>query len=114
MSKKILIFFILFFFTGCYNYNELNTLAITTAMAIDKKDDLYEVSILIANSKNKESTITEGSSQTVVYSATGKTISEALKNIDLKSPRKTYVGHLSSLIISSKRRIIRYIRFIIS
>ena len=70
--------------TGCWNYNELNSLAITTAMSIDKVDDKYEVSILIANSMNKQTSTEEGQSQTVVYSAIGETISDALKNIDLE------------------------------
>ena len=103
MYKKILIVFILIFLTtGCWNYNELNSLAITTAMAIDKKDDKYEVSILIANSRNKQSSSVNGESQTVVYSATGDTIADAMKNIDLENPRQTYIGHLAALIINEE------------
>ncbi len=103
MYKKILIVFILIFLTtGCWNYNELNSLAITTAMAIDKKDDKYEVSILIANSRNKQSSSENGESQTVVYSATGDTIADAMKNIDLENPRQTYIGHLAALIINEE------------
>ena len=103
MYKKILIVFILIFLTtGCWNYNELNSLAITTAMAIDKKDDKYEVSILIANSRNKQSSSENGESQTVVYSATGDTIADAMKNIDLENPRQTYIGHLTALIINEE------------
>lgn len=100
MNKKILILLILFLMTGCWNYQELNSLAISTAMAIDKKDDQYEVSILIANSKKNQVSSKEGESQTVVYSAKGKTISEALKNIDLENPRQTYIGHLAVIVIS--------------
>ena len=102
-KKKIFLLIIIsFFMTGCWNYNELNSLAITTSMAVDKSGNDYEVSILIANSRNKQSTTEEGQSQTVVYSAKGKTLSEALKNIDLENPRQTYVGHLSSIIISEE------------
>ena len=102
MNKKIIftLIIITFLTTGCWNYNELNSLAITTSIAIDKKKDKYEVSILIANSQNKQSTSEDGQSQTVVYSALGDTLSDALKNIDLENPRQTYVGHLSSIIIS--------------
>ena len=103
LYKKILIVFILIFLTtGCWNYNELNSLAITTAMAIDKKNDKYEVSILIANSRNKQSSSENGESQTVVYSATGDTIADAMKNIDLENPRQTYIGHLAALIINEE------------
>lgn len=102
MNKKILILIILFLMTGCWNYQELNSLAISTAMAIDKKDDEYEVSILIANSKKNQVSSKEGESQTVVYSAKGKSISEALKNIDLENPRQTYIGHLAVIVISEE------------
>lgn len=102
MNKKILILIILFLMTGCWNYQELNSLAISTAMAIDKKNDEYEVSILIANSKKNQVSSKEGESQTVVYSAKGKSISEALKNIDLENPRQTYIGHLAVIVISEE------------
>ena len=100
--KKLLILIVLFFITGCWNYNELNELAITTAIGIDKKDNNYEVSILVANAKNKSSSGESTNTQNIVYSASGKTLSEAIKNIELKNPRKTYIGHLSSLIISEE------------
>lgn len=102
MNKKILILLILFFATGCWNYQELNSLAISTAMAIDKAEDGYEVSILIANSKKNQVSSKEGESQTIVYSAKGKTISDALKNIDLENPRQIYIGHLAVIVISEE------------
>lgn len=103
MNKKLLFVIpLIFLLTGCWNYQELNSLAITTAMAIDKKDDEYEISILIANSKKQQVSAKEGESQTVVYSAKGKTISDALKNIDLENPRQTYIGHLSVIVISEE------------
>lgn len=100
MNKKILIIFIVFLLTGCWNYKELNSLAISTAMAIDKVKDEYEVSILIANSKKSQVSSKEGESQTIVYSGKGKSLSKALKEIDLKNPRQTYIGHLSVIIVS--------------
>lgn len=101
MKKLIFIFFILF--TGCWNYRELNDLAITTAIAIDKKDDKYEVSILVANAKKNNSTsLGNSESETIVYSGTGKNISEALNEIDLISPKKLYIEHLSILVISKE------------
>ena len=42
--------------TGCWNYRELNQLAISTAMSIDLTEDKeeYKVSLLIANGKNNQ------------------------------------------------------------
>lgn len=101
MKKKLLILFVLFFMTGCWNYKELNAIAITTAMGIDLTDTgEYEVSLLIANSKKSQVSSKEGEAQSIVYSGVGKTISEALKKIDLKNPRYPYIGHLSIIVVS--------------
>lgn len=102
MKKLLFIFPIILLLTGCWNYRELNSLAIVTALAIDKADDEYEVSVLIANGKNTQTSPKEGQSQTVVYSGKGKTISRALKRINLKIPKDAYLGHLGVVIISEK------------
>lgn len=101
-TKILLILPFLLFLTGCWNYNELNTLAIATGMAIDKSKDGYEVSLLIANSKKVEESSKEGEAQTIVYSGRGKTISQAMKDIDLVSSKQLYIGHLSVIIVSDK------------
>lgn len=98
--KIFLLCFICLLFTGCYNYNELNTLAIATGMSINYKEDHYEVSLLIANSKQAQVSSKEGESHSIVYKGKGKTISEALREIDVISPKKIYIGHLSFIVIS--------------
>lgn len=89
MKKLLFVFFILLI-SGCWNYRELNDLAIVTSIAIDKKNNNYEVSALIIN--NKESS--------TIYSSGGKTIAQALKKINLKIPKELYLGHLETIIIS--------------
>ena len=37
--KKLLIIPLIFLLTGCWNYRELNQLAITTGIAVDKEND---------------------------------------------------------------------------
>ena len=87
--KKILLLIPLFFLTtGCWNYRELNKLAIATAIAVDKADNGYEVSILLANGKNAQTSPKEGQSQNVVYSGKGPTISRALRQIELLIPKQ--------------------------
>lgn len=120
MIKKIILLSlmipILFLLTGCWNYNELNTLAIATGLAIDKDKNGYEVSLLIANSKKAEESSKEGESQTIVYSGKGKTISQAMKDIDLVSPKQLYIGHLSVIILSediAKNGIIDVLDFLL-
>ena len=100
MKKLVLI--LLIFITGCWNYNEINNLAITTAIAVDKENDKLKVSILIANPKKQESPSNENESAVVIYSGLGKTISEAMNEISLISPKKIYIEHLTILVISDE------------
>lgn len=95
--KKLFISFLLFIITtGCWNYKELNDYALVTGMAIDYKNNKYEVSLLIANGNKQE----ENKAQITVSSAKGKTIYEALKNISLSTPKEIYISHLSVIVIS--------------
>ncbi len=97
--KKIIIFIIILLLSGCYNYKELNELAIVSSIAIDKKDDKYLVSAQIMNAKQKEDS---DDSQILVYEEEGNTINEALRNISTKTSRILYEGHLSKLVISEE------------
>jgi spore germination protein KC len=98
--KLVIISLFCLLLTGCYNYNELNTLAIATGMSIDYQENQYDVSILIANSKQAQVSSKEGESQSIVYEGKGLTLSEAIKKIDNISPKKIYIGHLSFIVIS--------------
>ena len=102
MKKLIFLIPLLFIFCGCANYNELNNLAIVTGLAIDKDGDNYIVSILIPNSSTAEESSKEGNSQTVIYDGKGDTLSTALKDIDLKSPKSLYLGHLAVVVVSEE------------
>lgn len=87
---------------GCKDYAELNTLSIVTAIAIDKEEENYKLSVLIANSPKVQTTSKEGEAQTTVYDGKGKTIAEAIKIIDKKSPKRLYFSHVKVIIISDK------------
>lgn len=103
MKKKLILLLVIpFLMSGCWNYSELNTLAIVTGFSIDYEDDKYKVSMLIANSKKNQSSSKEGEAQTTVYSGSGKTISDAIKQIDRKSPKNVYIGHLGVVVISEE------------
>jgi spore germination protein KC len=99
-AKLILILTLILCLTGCYNYNELNTLAIATGMAIDYEDGEYVVNLLIANSQKAQVSSKEGEAQSIVYEGKGKTLSEAIKEVDIISPKNVYIGHLSFIVIS--------------
>lgn len=101
--KWIFLIPLLFIMTGCWNYRELNQLALITTMAIDLTDEGdYKVSVLIANGKNSQTNTREGQSQTVVYSGKGKTISRAFREINLQIPKIPYIGHLGVVVVSEE------------
>lgn len=99
--KLILLMPLIIILTGCWNYRELNQIAIITSLAIDINDeDEYVVSVLIANGKNNQANSKEGQSQTVVYSGKGKSLSRAFKDINLQIPKIPYIGHLGVVVVS--------------
>ena len=97
----VLTLFILLLSSGCYNYKEINEMAIVSSIGIDKddKNDKYIVSAQIMNSKESEDS---QDSQIIVYTKEGDTIHEALRNITLESPRKLYGNHLSKIVLSEE------------
>ena len=97
--KKIIILVLCLFLTGCYNYKELNKIAIVSSISIDKKDNKYLVGAQVLNVKPKDDS---NSSNVIVYEEEGKTIEEALRNITKKANKKLYGGHLSKLVISEE------------
>lgn len=96
--KKLFVFCCFFLLTGCWNYQELNEYAIVTGMAVDIKDNKYEVSFLIANGNKSE----QEQTKTSLISGEGETIYKAIKDISLSSPKELYVSHLSVVIISEE------------
>lgn len=98
MYKKIVLLpILLFFFTGCINYTELNELGIIETMGIEKVNDTFLVTLNMIDAKKNEDDEEE---MRKFYEATGSTISEAIDNIYLKSSKKIYLSHLEVLLLS--------------
>lgn len=103
--KKILILILPFLLSGCWNYRELNNMAIVSAIAVNKEDDVYKLAVQIMNSKKTSSESGSSNSQSspiTVFQTEGSTIHEALRKVVLKSPRKLYIGHMDLLIIDEQ------------
>lgn len=100
--KKLLIIPLILLLTGCWNYYELNNLAICTGIAIDKKENKYEVTYLISNAKKNEVSAKEGEAGTTTYTGIGETIQEAINDLQIKMPFEPYSGHLVVTIISEE------------
>lgn len=104
MKKIKLIFpiFIIFLLSGCYNYRELNQLAITSAVGIDKIEDNYTVTVQVTNTQKtgSDSNATGNQAKFITYTKSGRTIQEAIRNIILECPKRLYVNHISLLLVS--------------
>ncbi len=87
--------------TGCYDYREMNTLAIVSATEINKIGDEYQVSVQAINPQAPDKTAIP-QAPFIIYTGTGKTIQEAYRSITLSASRFMYSNHLDLLIINEK------------
>ena len=101
-SKIIILLLIPFFLTGCYDYKEINDLAIVSAIGLAKEDDdNYKVILQVVNTQNHEG---ESSSQSdfpnfFTYTAVDKSIFKALKKITTIGSKKMYFNQFLLLLI---------------
>lgn len=104
LYKWIIPCLFLLLFTGCYNYRELNQIALTSAIGIDKTEDgkEYVVTVQVLNTQKQGSDSNYSGSQPkfILYEQKGPTLQHALRTIILESPRRLYVNHLNLLMIS--------------
>lgn len=92
--KKLLIIIFCLLISGCNNYRELNNIAVVSALGIDYKDNMYNVSVLVKdNAKNDEN-------KTSIYTYEGKSLDEAIKKIGLLASKTLYFIDLDVLVIS--------------
>lgn len=99
MKRLTLIIFILLL-GGCYNYKELNDLAIISGMGIDKDNDNFILTIQIINTEKDG--ILSDSSQTkfITYKGEGKTLEEAYRNIIKNMPKQIYPDSMQIIVIN--------------
>lgn len=103
MNKKYLLIIILipFLLTGCYDYKELNSIAIVSATEINKIDDEYIIYAQVVNPQAPEKT-TNPQAPFIIYTGKGNTIQEAYRNITTEASRYLYPSHLELIIINEK------------
>ena len=93
----------LLFLSGCWGSRELNDLSIATAIGIDYHKNGYTVTTQIVDpAVLSPQQSTPNTTAINTYSATGKTIFEALRKITKDSPRKIYVGHVQIVVFGEK------------
>lgn len=93
--KKIIIIVLILFTTGCYNYKEVEDLALISSLAIDYIDDNFEV-IIEVEENNKDEKY-----QSHILNGFGKTIESAMENTSISLNKELYFINLDVLLISS-------------
>lgn len=90
--KKILFIILIFLLTSCTKYQEINNLAITTAISIEY-DNKYILTLQIIEG-NKENIIN--------YKEEGSSITEAYNKIVKKSPKQIYTNQTNIIILDEE------------
>ena len=98
MKKVILLIFLTFVCTGCYNYKELNELGIVSAMGISKDGDLYNLDIQLVNVLDSEKSGLNKSPITVI-SGQGETIFEAARSMNKKTSKIFFLADVDYVFL---------------
>ena len=92
----LLVFVIIF--NGFSSIKELTDLAIVKAMGIDLTEDgKYHISAIVIDTSDSENT-----NSGIVYEAIGDSVHDAARNIVGISPKKLYLAHMETLVISEE------------
>lgn len=99
LLKIICLFSIILIFGGCYDYNELNSLDIISGIGLSYNEEKYNIVYEVINTNldkdntdNKKSFVVEG---------VGKSLSEAISNVNSKLNKKPYFEHIKVMIIDT-------------
>lgn len=101
----LLILFLLFFQTGCWNAREINELAFVLSLALDKADHGgFKITAQMARPDTHSKTPSGGAGTEKekpfwVVSSTGSTIFEAIRNMSSISSRRIFWSHIKLIII---------------
>lgn len=90
--------FIMTSLSGCWNYREIEELAIVSGLAFDKKEDNYLVTAEIIDIKGGK----DSKTSTKLISSEGTTIFDAVRKSIKKAGKKLYFSHTEVIIISKE------------
>ncbi|NEU30954.1 Ger(x)C family spore germination protein [bacterium LRH843] len=104
MYPLIIGMLVLFTCTGCWDYRELDELAIIGAVGLDKNEEGegYHVSLQIVNPKEVTAKATGYDTPVTVYEATEETIHKSFRKITEQMPRQAYSAHLRMVVIGEE------------
>lgn len=97
MKKIIILIIVMFFITGCYDFEELNNMNIVTGMGFDIEDGEYKISLEITKNKNSD----KGSQkEKTVFTGKDKNLATAIAKARNNSDKKVYFKHVDAVLIS--------------
>ncbi len=103
MIKRIgLVVVMICFLGGCYNYEELNSIAIISAIGIDHKDGEFRVSYQIVNSNNASNNTGYEQASVVVYDYPSKSLEESAREASLLTSKRLFASHARVVVISEE------------
>ncbi len=106
IAKKFFIILeltLLCFLTGCNNVSGLDEQMIIYGIGVDKSEDSYELTVQALNTQNTEDSSSNDSKKNVTTaSATGKTLLEAVKQLENQTGKKVLYSHAIVLIINEE------------
>jgi len=103
MKLKRLLFILIIlstiFLTGCWSSREVNTLAITVCIGIDKTENGYLVTEQVLNPRAIASKKATAESPVVIYTAEGNDLAEIVRRFTTQSSRILYNADLRMVVI---------------
>lgn len=104
MKGIVLIIVLLFtmILAGCWDSRELNVLAITVCIGIDKADDGYMVTEQVLNPKVIASKKSVNEPAVILYKEKGKDLFEILRRMTLQIDRKIYNAHMRLVVLGEE------------
>ncbi|MBY9080623.1 Ger(x)C family spore germination protein [Paenibacillus sp. HN-1] len=89
--------------SGCWDRRELNELALTLALGIDKSGDQYTLSAqVVVPAEITAKASSSGASPVTLYQESAPTVFEALRKMTIGSPRRVYLAHLRILVFGEQ------------
>lgn len=100
--KYLIILIIPLLLSGCYNYQELNELAITTGISIDydKETNNFKVLVQVINPVKEQDAKSGNEPSFINYKSEAKSLREAVRLVIKDSPKKLYGAQLQVAILS--------------
>lgn len=98
-NKIIFLILLVFLSSGCSSYTELNDLSIVNTLAIDYKDNKYELTLQIIEGINNNDSIKK---EITTLSSNEKSLDESFNKLYINSKKKLYLSHIDLLILTEE------------